>query len=460
LGSHEGGFTPFQFELTADLKEGENSIIVRCNNARIKDGIPGYGFDWFNYGGITRDVNLIETSQTFIEEYFIKLNKNNPGIIEGYIQLNGHSKEQNITIDIPEAKLKFQGRTSAEGKLNFQIKGKVQLWSPENPRRYLLKIITETDQISEEIGFRTIEVKGTEILLNEKVIFLKGVNIHEEIPQRKARAYSESDAQILLGWAKELGCNFVRLAHYPHSEHTIKLAEKMGLLIWEEIPVYQHINFADAGMRAKMDFMLREMIHRDKNRCAVIIWSLSNETYTSKDRDEALRELISKARALDNTRLITCAFNNFHYKENKIVITDELYSLTDIVSINEYLGWYKTWPAEPEKMQCESKFNKPLIISEFGGEAMFGNEYGKADIASTWSEEYQEKIFIDQIKMFKNIPFLSGVCPWILVDFRSPVRMHPQFQDGWNRKGLLSDRGEKKKAWYVMRDYYLSLSSK
>jgi beta-glucuronidase len=125
----------------------------------------------------------------------------------------------------------------------------------------------------------------------------------------------------------------------------------------------------------------------------------------------------------------------------------------DVLSVNEYLGWYKAWPSAPTDVIWKSEFNKPLIMSEFGGEALYGN-HGPADTASSWSEEYQEKIYKDQLAMFKKIPFLKGTCPWILADFRSPRRLHPVYQNGWNRKGLLSDRGFKKKAWYVMEEFY------
>jgi beta-glucuronidase len=455
IGEHEGGFTPFQFEITNLVKDGENSVIVKANNARVKDGIPGIGFDWFNYGGITRDVNLIETPGTFIEDYLIQCKKNDPKIIAGFVKLNGDKAKQQIIIQLPEYKISQAFSPDDKGMVTFQFPVKVlKLWSPENPERSLIKISCQTDSINEEIGFRTIQVKGTDIVLNGKPVFLKGVNIHEEIPQRKARAYSEEDAMILLNWAKELGCNFVRLAHYPHNENTIRLAEKMGLMVWEEIPVYQGIDFANPAMIDKIERMMEEMIRRDRNRCNVIIWSLSNETNPGKDRNKVLTDLIIKAKLVDSTRLIASAFHNTRQSNDSLFIEDELNSLLDVISINEYYGWYKTWPKTPGEMVWISKFNKPLIMSEFGGEALYGNEEGKKDIASTWSEEYQEQIFIDQFKMLKAIPFLRGTCPWILADFRSPGRNHPKYQNGWNRKGLLSDRGDKKKAWYIVNNFY------
>ncbi len=454
IGEHEGGFTPFQFEVTDQLKNGDNSLIVKVNNQRVKDGIPGLGFDWFNYGGITRDVDLVSTPKTYIKDYFIQLSQNNENIVKGYVKLDGSTKQQEIRISIPELGANFRTRTNEDGMatLRFPLKNK-SLWTPANPKLYDVIVSAQTDTIQEKIGFRTIRVDGTDILLNGKSIFLKGINIHEEIPQRQSRAYHESDYKILLDWAKELGCNYVRLVHYPHHEKMVKMAEKMGLMVWEELPVYQGIDFANESMKEKMSLMLKEMISRDQNRAAIIIWSLSNETYSSPPRDSALKRLYQLTKSLDDTRLVTSALNNMRIEGNKAYIEDEVNSFMDVMAINQYLGWYKQWPEANKEVEWISKFNKPLIFSEFGGEAVFGNN-NNPERASSWSEDYLANIYKRQFNMFKSISYLRGVTPWLLVDFRSPGRAHPLYQKGWNRKGLLSDRGEKKKAWYIVAGYF------
>ena len=457
LGKHEGGFTPFQFEITNSVHNGGNSIVVRVNNQRLKDGIPGLGFDWFNYGGITRDVNLVETDNSFISDYFIQLKKHSFNEVQGWVKLNGAHSRQNVEIKIPELKIVYKSKSDDTGLAEVKFSSGFDLWSPENPRLYKIIIQCETDTIVDNIGFRSIEAKGSKILLNGKPVFLKGINIHEENPFRVARAFSESDASILLTWAKELGCNMVRLAHYPHNEYMIRLAEKMGIMVWDEIPVYQQVEFSTPGVSNKMDLMMREMVNRDKNRCGVIVWSLSNETSPSPSRDRALVNLSDKCRLLDSTRLITSVINDQHYNNNAINVWDTLYRHFDIISLNEYLGWYVPWQGRPEDVKwnfvCK---DKPIVISEFGGEALYGNNKGPKDEAASWSEEYQEQIFKDQVEMLKAIPDLCGTFPWLLVDYRSPGRMHPVYQNGWNRKGLLSDHGDKKKAWYILKAYYES----
>lgn len=457
IGSHEGGFTPFQFEITKQVKSGANSLIVKANNIRKSNQLPGIGYDWFNYGGITRDVVTIETNNSFIEDYCIQLKKGSTNTISGWVQLNGRQLKQNVSIKIPELKLICKATTDEKGfaKLVFSSNS-LSLWAPDNPRLYKVIIESETDSLIDTIGFRSIEVKGNQVLLNKKPVFLKAVNIHEENPYLARRAFSLDDAKLLLSRAKELGCNLVRLAHYPHNDNMVREAEKMGLMVWSELPVYQHIEFADSTVSMKMQTMLEEMIRRDKNRCAVINWCLSNETYPgTPNRNKALIELTQKCRALDSTRLVTHVINTQKYENNSFDIWDTLYKYSDLIAVNEYIGWYVPWQGKPSDTKWKLlDANKPVFISEFGGEALYGSSYGPTDEAAFWKEECQEKIYRDQIEMFNTVPNLSGVCAWLLFDYKSPVRMHPVYQKGYNRKGLLSEKGEKKKAWYVLNAYY------
>ena len=459
IGSHEGGFTPFQIEITDMVREGENALVVKANNQRLKDGIPGQGYDWFNYGGITRDVNLIQTNNTYIDDYCIQLKKHSKNEVAGWVKVTGSNLNQNVRIIIPEIGVDYKTTTNSEGLAEVNFKASCKLWSPENPTLYKVIIRCETDTVSDEIGFRNIETNGSKILLNGKPIFFKGVNIHEEAALKAAKATSEADALTLLTQAKELGCNLVRLAHYPHNEHMVKLAEKMGIMVWDEIPVYQNIEFSTTGVTQKMSLMLREMIKRDRNRCGVVIWSIANETYTTTPgRDKALIDLSRECRQLDSTRLITAVTCNQGYDKNTVNVWDPIFNYVDIISVNEYIGWYVPWQGKPEDTKWKLvNNNKPVILSEFGGEALYGNNHVPTDEANSWSEEYQEQIYKDQTEMFQHVPNLAGLCPWILADFRSLSRLQPVYQKGWNRKGLLSDKGEKKKAWYIMEKYYESI---
>ena len=452
-GKHEGGFTPFNFEITGQLRTGNNFIIVDVENKRSLDAIPAMNFDWWNYGGITRDVNLVEFPETFIENYFIQLKKNSGNEITGWLKLNGSRRSQPIEIQIPQANINIKTTTNVEGYCSFHTIAQLHLWSPENPFLYMIQLKTETDSVKELIGFRTIEVKGQDILLNGNSVFLRGICLHEEIPQEERRAWSEADDLKLLGQARELGCNFIRLSHYPYNENILRLADKMGILVWEEIPLWQNINFSNAAVFENAQNQLSEMIQRDQNRASIIIWSVANETPINDVRNKFLRSLVNEARRQDNTRLISAASNQTNYENRKVMINDPLGEVLDVIGINEYIGWYSPWQSNPEETKWESIYDKPLIMTEFGAEAKSGN-HGDAAVAHSWSEEFQEEFFKKQIRMLKNIPFLRGTCPWILADFKSPGRQLPKFQDNWNRKGLLSDKGIKKKAWFVVHQFY------
>jgi beta-glucuronidase len=459
LGVHEGGFTPFQFEVTSQIKQGENVLIVIVSNQRKADHIPAENFGWWNFGGITRDVHIVETPRTFIEDYMIQLAKGSADVIQGWVRVNGALPDQEVIVEIPELKVRQSLKVAANGYAAFLVKAsKLSLWSPSNPKLYDVVIKSLEDSVKDRIGFRRIEVKGEDILLNGKPVFLKGINIHEEIPESKRRAYSQGDAEIILNWVKDLGCNFIRLSHYPMNEYIVRLAEEKGLMLWEEVPLWQRILFEEHVIQ-KAELQLTEMISRDKNRCNVIIWSVSNETRPGPQRDAGVIRLLKKVRSLDSTRLVTAALSHFKYDGNTITVGDVVSEHMDVIGINKYLGWYEPWPDQPGNVKWNFIVNKPVIYSEFGSESVYGN-HGPNDVASLWTEEHQEKVFMDNIAMFSRIGPLRGVCPWLLTDFRDPTRLHPVYQEGWNRKGLLSDKGERKKAWYVMKNYYGNIPEK
>ena len=239
LCEHEGGFSPFNCEATSLLHDGANFVIVSVNDTRHADDIPALRPDWFNYGGLTRDVTIVEVPREFIEQYSIQLEGDSSHRIAGWVRLAGASGPQKIDIRIPELKISSEATTDKDGLARFTLAApNLQLWSPEHAKLYRVEISTDADRISDEIGFRTIETRGTEILLNGHPVFLRGIDVHEEAPLRSGRAHGEDDARTLLGWARDLGCNFVRLAHYPHDEHMIREADRMGMLVWSEIPVY------------------------------------------------------------------------------------------------------------------------------------------------------------------------------------------------------------------------------
>ena len=454
VAEHEGSFTPFEADVTDVLCNGDNFLALEVNNTRRADAIPAMSFDWWNYGGITREVMLISVPQTYIKDYFVRLV---PGsrdriAIDALVSAPG----QKFTVSIPSLKLNASFDADAEGRVHGEAKArKLGLWAPLKPVLYPVTVSYGEDSVTEDIGFREISVNGTKILVNGEETFLKSISFHEEIPMEKRRAASEADARLLVDAALELGCNTIRLAHYPQSQRIVRYAESKGLLIWEEIPLWQGIDFGNEETYAKAQVYLEEMIARDRNRCAIGFWSISNETRPSEDRDAFLSRLLEHGRSLDSSRLFASAFDNAYYEKeaDRFQMKDNFAGKLDVIGINKYMGWYAPWP-KPAKDIAWSVFpDKPLVISEFGGEALSGRT-GDPDIASSWSEDYQAVLYRDNLTMFRNIPNLAGISPWVLFDFLSPYRQHPVNQNWFNRKGLLSDKGLKKRAWYVMHDFY------
>lgn len=454
LGRHEGGFTPFNFEITPLVREKDNFLIVKVDNKRRRDAVPTLITDWWNYGGLTRDVSLVEVPSTFIQDYFLQLKKGSMDEIAGWVKLSGASASKGISIEIPEVNVKRVVTTDANGYAPVSFKARLKLWSPENPKLYQVKLATGSEAVNDRIGFRSIETRGTEILLNQKPIFLRGICIHEESPLRGGRAFSEDDARQLLTWAKELGCNFVRLAHYPHNEHMTRLADEMGIMVWSEIPVYWTILWENAETFANARNQIDESITRDKNKASIILWSVANETPLGEARLKFVKGLIDHARTMDSTRLLTAA-NERHYADaNTQMVDDPLGEYLDVLGCNEYVGWYDGLPEKADHLTWKIAENKPLIISEFGGDALFGYH---GDKAVRFTEEYQKDLYDHQIAMLRKIPSLRGMSPWILTDFRSPRRPLPRIQDFYNRKGLISSRGERKQAFYVLQNFYRQL---
>lgn len=455
IGTHIGGFTPFHFEITALLKENDNSLVVKVDNKRSKDAVPTVNTDWWNYGGITREVKLIVVPEVFIRDFTIKLESPDGRKVSGFVKVDGSSYPSEVILKIPELNIsqKLQPDSQGVASYSFDIANAV-LWSPENPRLYRIEILTENDRLIDSIGFRSVSTQNKQILLNGKPVFLRGICIHEEYAvEGGGRVNAAWKAEQLIKWAKELNCNFVRLAHYPHNEDMVRIAEKNGIMVWSEIPVYWTIDWENPETFLNAQNQLTENILRDKNRAAVIIWSIANETPVVPSRTSFLSHLAEHARSLDNTRLLSAAMEKHAKQEDPSisVVQDPLADVLDIVSFNEYIGWYDGLPEKNTRTTWEIPYEKPVIVSEFGGGAKYGYH---GDAATRWTEEFQEDLYAKSVEMLDKIEGLSGMMPWILVDFRSPRRVLPVIQDDFNRKGLYSQDGNRKKAFYVLQDYY------
>lgn len=450
LGHHEGGFTPFNFDVTDILKDGQNSIVVKVDNTRRQDNVPTLIFDWWNYGGITRDVTLVSLEQNYIEDYSIGLDKADMQRINVSVKMREAAAGEKVTLSIPELKVSKELVTAADGSASLSLKAGPELWSPDSPKLYKVTLSHGGETISDEIGFRTISTRGKQILLNGQPVFLRGISIHEEKAYTAGRCNSAADADTLLTWAKELGCNYVRLAHYPHNEYAVREAERMGIMVWSEIPCYWTISWTNEATYLNAERQLRDMIGRDKNRAAVIIWSVANETPHSPERDAFLSRLAQCAHRQDPTRLVSMAMEVTSAQNYVNRLDDNMNQYVDVISFNEYIGWYRD-VNDAAKMTWEIPYDKPVIISEMGGGAVAGRHGPESE---RWTEEFQAKLYRENFAMLDKIDGLAGTSPWILKDFMSPARMLFGVQNWFNRKGLVSDQGRKKQAFQVVKEWY------
>jgi beta-glucuronidase len=459
VGDHEGGFTPFSFDVTHVLRDGDNQVTIGVDSVHDNASIPPPVTDWDLYGGITRPMRLIFTPETFVDDVFVHLDADHH--IRAVVTLNGQDcAAQAVALTIAGLKTKIKAKTDATCRAHMDVKAPKALvrWSPDNPQLYEVAISTKSDQWHDRIGFRTLKVVGDQILLNGKPIFLRGISMHEEeLGENPSRNMTIDAARALLSEIKNgLHGNYVRLSHYSHAESTVRLADEMGLLVWSEIPVYWRIGFGDPAVLAKAKTMLGENILRDRNRASVIIWSIGNETPLSDDRNAFMGQLADETRRLDPTRAVSAAVlaeRKTQDGKTTITLNDPLIAKLDIMAVNTYNGWYSDDDLDAlPAFEWQSAYQKPLIFSEFGAGAKFG-VHGDEN-AMKFSENYQAKYYQKTLAMADGVSFLRGLSPWILKDFRSPRRQNPTFQKGWNRKGLMDETGHHKQAFDVLARYY------
>lgn len=521
VGRHQGGYVSFSYDVTERLNDGENRLMVRVDNRLSDQTVPTKRTDWWPYGGLTRDVMLVETPRAYIENAKLVLVDREARQIRAEVQTVKARKGTPVTVSFQELAAVFEGEVDARGRAVLEFSVPVELWSPDSPKLYDVEITlgqgAKADQVQDRIGFRTIETQGRQILLNGEAITLRGISTHEEPIGEAGVAYSAEHAQRLLAEVKALNANFVRAAHYPYSRHMAHAADEMGVMMWAEIPVYWNIDWENTDTLESAQNMLSRLIHRDWNRASVIIWSVANETPYSEPRMAFLETLIDKARAWDDSRLVSAALLGGGREDFETVMThlavrglakgglskrdwavmnaiklraglkapkasdgltvtvkDPLAKLVDIIAYNEYFGWYysvffsdATGIGEDVlrplmldlmlDMRLESEVEKPIHVSEFGAGAKYGTRHTGEGTPHIWSEDYQAEVYKAQLEMLANSPQVQGLTPWVLKDFRAMLRPLAGVQDYYNRKGLLDPEGQRKLAFDVLREHYEEL---
>lgn len=448
LGLHRGGSTPAYFKITEHLKD-DNRIILQADSTRRREQVPTENTDWFNYGGIYREIELIRVPKIHIKNFRTALVPDGTfSKITVWVKLS-ENVDTTVVVHIPGLDVNEAFSViNGEGSCILPVAPK--LWSPEEPVLYDVTLSCGADHVSDRVGYREVSVKGRKIFLNGKELFLRGISAHED-SVKNGKALSDDERRQILGAAKELGCNFMRVAHYPHHENMAKLADEAGMLLWEEIPVYWAIRFARKETYEDAENQLKELITRDYNRASVIVWSVGNENADTDERLMFMKSLAQCAHGMDSTRLVSAACL-VDAEENRIA--DRLADSLDVIGINEYCGWYTPDFSKLPQLMKNSDPDKPVIITEFGADALQGL-HGSASDKGT--EECQADVYEKQIAVLREIDYIRGMTPWILFDFRCPRRTS-SIQNYYNRKGLLSeDMTYRKPAFYVLQKFYQSL---
>jgi beta-glucuronidase len=443
MGTHLGGSTPFCVDLSEGLQPGPNRLQIQVDNRRELDRVPMRHFDWFNHGGIYREVDLLQLPAVHIRTAQVDWT---PAL---GLRVNIRLSDQVDTLahcHIEELGVHMAiGVRGGEGQATLACNPR--LWSPEDPHLYAVRFECDGDILHERIGLRHIAVSATEILLNGRAVFLRGICVHED-DLHLGKVSTEADVRRRFEDAREMGCNFLRLSHYPHHEHVARIADEVGILLWEEIPVYWAIDFANPKTLADACNQLQELILRDHNRASVIFWGVGNENEDSDARLGFMRTLAQVARACDPSRLISaaCLINREHFR-----IEDRLTQHLDVIGINEYFGWYEQGFEGLQRLLDNSNPDRPVLITETGADAKAGH-HGRED--ELFTEECQARILNEQVRISSAKPYICGIAPWLLYDFRSE-RRQTIFNEGFNRKGVIAeDKRTRKLGFQALADSY------
>ncbi len=455
LGENAGGFIPFYLKIKKELFTLENNfLVVRTDNSRRKGQIPDISFDWFNWGGIYRSVDLLLLSKNRITDVVIKtsLESRIKSLINVSYKIVGQVPLKWQILDADRKKILFEGEESKHSKR--PIGGFVltidnpKLWSPDNPNLYHLKIISTSPDSQNEIlydqhfGIRQIETSGPYLYLNKKKIYLKGICLHEEyMPYGRTIPYEKREEDIKN--MKSIGLNALRTAHYSHDEDLMDVADKLGMLILEEIPVYWFCDYKNNETFKLAAKMARDLVKRDINHPSVILWSVGNEVPIQQPNcSRFFKRMMDWVRKLDDTRIVT-------YVSHRMVC-DLTRRKADVACINAYFGWYYGSPKMISMvldMMRTPVHDKPVFYTEFGAGAKYGFRPGwKAQVK--YSEEKQLQVLDYTIRTLNSMNYVAGWFIWAYRDFRSLLREN-EYQQGFNRKGIVSgEKNEKKLIYY------------
>ncbi|XP_031835054.1 beta-glucuronidase [Nomia melanderi] len=483
--NHEMGHLPFEAEISTYLVYGgKNRITVAVDNTLLQTSVPqgrivntavdngtvhvqSYTFDFFNYAGIHRPVLLHTRPRVYIEDITVRTELiGDVGIVKFIVQPAGLHEHE---IPICRASLLDAEDTLAIKEPVYGFSGTLKvpfakLWwprdmSPNPGYMYTLEVTltvmneTKVDVYRLPIGIRTLAWTNTSLLLNDRPVYMRGFGRHEDsiLRGRGLDLVTAARDYELLQW---VGANAYRTSHYPYSDEILDMADRLGYLIIDECPSVDTENFSPILLARHKD-SLSELIRRDKNRPSVIMWSISNEPRTQlPEAGEYFKQVAHHTKALDPTRPVTIAMA-------RAVQEDKAGEYLDVISFNRYNAWYNN-PGRLDAIKnrvigeaeaWHKKYNKPVLMSEYGADTMSGlhelPEY-------VWSEEYQKEVFSKHFEAFdqlRNQGFFIGEFIWNFADFRTA---QSYIRVGGNKKGIFTrERQPKMAAFHVRKRYHI-----
>ncbi len=474
LTKHIGGYTSFVVRIPDRmLNVGENVIEIRVSNElNSKTTIPlrHQVWAWRNYGGIYRDIYILATPKVWIDDAKVKysfganfsvLN----GEVEAYIFSGEISKifsDKNFDIKVQifekegevfvteSAPLKIfvSDSRSVKVKIPFTVYNP-KLWSPETPSLYILKLIIMNlgkvvDEFIVVTGFREFKIVDSDIYLNGKRIILNGISRHEDHPKfGNALTYEEMEKDIVL--IKNMGANAIRLAHYPPHPYVLNLCDRYGLIVLEEIPVWNvpaNILVSERYISLAKNY-ISEMVNRDKNHPSVLAWGIGNE-FDSAD-EEARRyvsELVKFVKSIDDRPV---------YYASRMIKNDVCVDLVDLACVNVYIDDLTKF-SENIGYWKKKYANKPVIITEYGKAVQLENRNGYSD---PLSYESQAKYILERYRLIQEIDF-DGSFVWIFSDWRGdrPIMTLPNPDPYLYTMGVVSYNRERRPAYEVLKALY------
>ncbi len=473
VATHKGGFLPFEVELNTYVDAGTNRLTVAVSNMLdftclpygvLEDADPAYfpagekrqkyQFDFFNYSGIHRPVRIYTTPDTYIKDITVKTDIcGADGIVDYSVVLEGGADNCDIAL-IDEDGVTVARAQGTEGRLHVP---NAKLWEVRAAYLYQLDICTGEDHYTLPIGIRTVKTTKTQLLINDKPVYLKGFGKHED-SDIKGKGLDEAvnarDFELL----KWIGANSFRTSHYPYSEELMQMADRQGFLVidevpavgmnfWQKTPVFEE-GHADHKTLAHHKDMLSALYERDKNHPCVIMWSVSNEAQTQDPNALAyFTEAVAHMRALDDTRPLINVTDNVSER-------DTVGHLFDVVGLNRYYSWYfdlanleSIYPRLTREFRAwHDKIGKPIMMTEYGADTIAGNHKLPETI---FSEEYQVEYYKENHRALDDCEFVIGEHPWAYADFMTSEGLK-RF-DG-NKKGIFTRQRQPKSAAFVLRE--------